>query len=132
MVPDDWQTFHDPFGLYTVRIPPEWYVEGGSPEPGYEGHHFNCDNHFWVFIAAWPMDDYTRPICVNTFLTKPRPLFHGYPALPMPCSNFDFVTHDAKFKISYHPGFPTEEQKRLIDAILGTFTPMNPEQLEVT
>jgi hypothetical protein len=28
-VPTNWQTFHDPFGLYTLRLPPGWTGYGG-------------------------------------------------------------------------------------------------------
>jgi hypothetical protein len=29
MVPANWQTFHDPLGLYTLRLPPGWMAYGG-------------------------------------------------------------------------------------------------------
>jgi hypothetical protein len=38
--PANWQTFHDPLGLYTLRFPPGWTAQGGVGPGGTVGANF--------------------------------------------------------------------------------------------
>jgi hypothetical protein len=140
-IPNDWRTFRSTLGLFSVRIPPSFRIEGGVDEGNsrvsgidgmltslHEGYHFMDSAHFYAFIEAFAIKTdndrktYTRH---RTWLST----WHGYPMFPRRGHGWFFIAADAYFGTGYQPIDQSSSQHEILDLIFASFAPTNPSLL---
>jgi hypothetical protein len=145
----DWQTFRDPLGFFTVRLPLGWSTEGGWSDHPHtrlhessslqEGFHFYVDHPHGsgrpvpdgsgirvvdLFIGAEPIttEEYQEYVALPMFKVSS---FHGHPAtvITFHGHQINVATPAAFLRISSRPEMPRLEGdiKRVVDMILDSF-----------
>jgi hypothetical protein len=113
-VPADWQTYRDPAGLFSIRLPPNWTVHFDSSVGTFgdrtgsaseTNEYFNLsdpaqgDASPWVSITADPI----RTAFERHWYCQPFPLLHdsfnGLPAQYDPQAGWIFETANAHFQV---------------------------------
>lgn len=72
-IPEDWQTFHDPMGLYSVRFPPDWFELGGINKYGGECCNFIPSDYIMGETCYAVFRLHNNRLSLSTYPHNPTP-----------------------------------------------------------
>jgi len=149
VVPADWQTYRDPLGLFSIRVPAEWKIERSENSGSFgdrTGSYSYTGEDLWlgvpprgadgfgVFINVVPLTtDFARQSTCRGAWPRDNTALGGVPAYHDPGSTWLIETRDAHYQVNAHyPGGPESPHTSPdMQTTPPTPTPVPPAQLAI-